>query len=107
MQGGRVGIAVDVRMRIGYARVGQGIVGIQRNGPFIHADRVLESPRSHRVEELAAAQVVVVGLGIGGGHVLDGTSLHRREGDLEGVNDALRDVVLDIEHVFQLPVVGF
>jgi hypothetical protein len=61
------------------------------------------------MEELSAAQVVVVGLDLRGGCrcLLDGAFLGVRKHHAQCAHDVIRDLVLDREHVFQLPIVAF
>src|SRR3546814_3246198 len=73
---------------------------------LVHADRVQEVASAHRVEVLAALEVEIVGAGVGGGVVLQRAALLRAQGDLQCLDDAARDVVLDREYVLDLAVVG-
>jgi len=58
------------------------------------------------VEELATAEVVVVGLDVGGRRGFDRPSFFLAEHDPQRPHDVLGDLVLDREDVLQLPVVA-
>src|SRR3546814_21040309 len=72
---------------------------------LVHADRVQEVASAHRVEVLAALEVEIVGAGVGGGAVLHRAALLRAQGDLQCLDDAARDVVLNREYVLAPAVV--
>ncbi len=71
-----------------------------------HADRMLVVAPRHRIHVAAAAQVVIVRFGIRRRDELYRAALLRRELHLQRIDDAVRDVILDREHVLHFAAVG-
>src|SRR5207247_1993374 len=82
------------------------VVGVNFDGPLEHLLRELESFAPKLVEELAAAQIIIVRLDVHRRRFADRFFLGLRQSQLERHGDAVRNFVLDGEHVFHLPVVA-
>src|SRR5271156_5327947 len=80
---------------------------IDDDGAGAHLAGEVKNFAGKLVEELAAAQVVVIRLGIVGLLAGYGLFFLRRELDAQSLADAASDFVLDFEDVFQLAIVAF
>ena len=92
---------------VGDGRVGQGVVGVELDGPLVHLPGKFPVEAVELIEIFAAAQVEIVGFHIPGGHVLDRASLFGAEGDFQSFHDAFGDLVLDGEDILELAIVAF
>jgi hypothetical protein len=68
--------------------------------------REFETLAPELMEELAAAQIEIVCLDIGGLDLLNSPFLGRREHDTQGLSDALRNFGLYGEHILHPPVIA-
>lgn len=82
---------------LGDPNLGHRIRRIDRDRLVERRDRRLEVDRTPAVEEVAAAQVQVVGLAAGGVVTCQRTGLSGQQLDLEPIDDAERDFVLERE----------
>ena len=99
-------VHVEIGAAVGGAGVGAGIRRVRLDGTLEHAAGELDAAAAELVEVLAAAQVVVVGLDIGLLRLADGALLLVSQHATQRLDDVARDLVLDGEHVLQLPVVA-
>ena len=99
-------IHVEERGAIGDAGVSARVAGIHHDGAGEHLAGELKSFAAKLVEELPPAQIIIVSLDVGRGRLLDGALFGFRQHHLEGFGDALRDFILDGEHILKLAVVA-
>jgi hypothetical protein len=107
---GHVGVAHahQVAIAVGDAGIGARILGIDLRRAPEHLPRHAQgaiAPAAAQ-EEGASHQVVLVGLGVGGRAAGDEGALLRQQLHLEGIDDAVGDLVLEREDVVQAAVVA-
>ena len=100
-------VHVEQGTAIGHAGVGQRVRRVHFDGALEHLAGVLETFLAVLVKELAAAQVVFVGVDVSGRNPGQATLHLIAEDNLQLLGDGFGDVVLDGEYVFHLAIVAF
>src|SRR5688572_14295191 len=101
----RIEVLVQKRAAVGYAAVRQRVARVQLDRALEQLAGKLMGPASMLVEELASAEVILVGIDVGSRYLLDGLFLVVGENDPKRRDDAGCDLVLDCKYVLQLAVI--
>src|SRR5205085_12126533 len=108
LQVGFAGLPVLVKERaaVGHAGIGAGISRVEYDGACKHLAGIIEALPPELVEELAAAQVVIVSLHVAGLRLLDGLFFLLAQHHSQLARNVLSNLILDGENIFQLAVVA-
>src|SRR5688572_10984715 len=102
-----VAVHVEKRAAVGEAGIGKSVFRVNLDRPPEHLPGVLQAATAPLVDELSSTQVVLVRLDIHRAVPLDCLLLSLAEYHTERVEDRLRDLILNREHVFHVAIEFF